>query len=88
MYVEASTAAGGERRALVVPEESVQDDKGRPVVFVKTGERTFVRRAVETGEKFDGTIEILNGLTAGETVVTSGSFLLKSEIRKGALVGD
>jgi multidrug efflux pump subunit AcrA (membrane-fusion protein) len=88
MYVEATTAAGGERLALVVPEESVQDDGGRPIVFVKTGERTFARRPVETGEKFDGTIEILEGLTAGEIVVTSGSFLLKSEIRKGALVGD
>jgi RND family efflux transporter MFP subunit len=88
MYVEATTVAGGERPALVVPEESVQDDEGRPIVFVKTGERTFARRAVETGERFAGAVEIRKGLTEGETVVTSGSFLLKSEIRKGALVGD
>ena len=88
MYVEGTTAAGGERRALCVPEESLQDDGGRAIVFVKTGERTFDRRAVETGERFDGLVEILKGLAAGETVVTSGSFLLKSELRKGALVGD
>lgn len=85
MYVEATALAGGGRRALVVPEESVQDDDGRPVVFVKTGDRSFARRAVETGEKFAGAVEILKGLAEGETVVTSGSFLLKSEIRKGAL---
>jgi len=88
MYVEGSTLAGGERRALVVPEESVQDDEGRPVVFVKTGERTFVRRPVKTGERFDKAVEILTGLAEGETVVTSGSFLLKSELRKGALGED
>lgn len=88
MYVEALTAAVGERQALVVPEESVQQDEGRTIVFVKTGERTFARRPVETGEKFDRRIEILKGLAAGETVVASGSFLLKSEMRKGALVGD
>ncbi|HMA53255.1 MAG TPA: efflux RND transporter periplasmic adaptor subunit [Acidobacteriota bacterium] len=88
MYVEGTTSAGGERRALVVPEESVQDDEGRPIVFVKTGERVFVRRAVETGERFPGSVEIVKGLAEGETVVTSGSFLLKSEMRKGALVGD
>jgi RND family efflux transporter MFP subunit len=88
MFVQASTAAGGERRALVVPEESVQDDEGRPIVFVKTGEKTFVRRAVETGERLDGAVEILAGLAEGETVVTSGSFLLKSELRKGALGED
>jgi cobalt-zinc-cadmium efflux system membrane fusion protein len=88
MYVEGTTAAGGERQALVVPEESVQDDEGRSIVFVKTGERTFTRRPVEVGGRFAGAVEILKGLTAGETVVTSGSFLLKSEIRKGSLVED
>ncbi len=88
MYVEGTAAAGAERKALVVPEESVQDDGGRRIVFVKTGERTFVRRAVETGERTAGLIEVLKGLSEGESVVTSGSFLLKSEIRKGALVGD
>jgi len=85
MYVQASVAAGGERPALVIPEVSVQNDEGHTVVFVKTGERTFVRREVRTGEKFGGTIEILDGLAAGETVVTSGSFLLRSEFRKGSL---
>lgn len=88
MYVEGVTAAVGERRALVVPEESVQDDEGHPIVFVKTGERTFARRPVETGERIPGFIEIVKGLQAGETVVTSGSFLLKSELRKGSLVED
>jgi len=85
MYVQASVAAGGERPALVIPEVSVQNDEGHTVVFVKTGERTFVRREVRTGEKFGGTVEILEGLAAGETVVTSGSFLLRSEFRKSSL---
>lgn len=88
MYVEASIRPGGERRALTVPEESVQDDEGRPIVFVKTGERTFTRRPVQLGERFDGVVEVLKGIADGETVVASGSFLLKSELRKGALVGD
>jgi multidrug efflux pump subunit AcrA (membrane-fusion protein) len=88
MYVEGAAAAAGERQALVVPEESVQDDLGKSIVFVKTGERTFVRREVVTGERFGGAVEILKGLEAGETVVTSGSFLLKSEIRKGGLEDD
>ncbi|MEN6560499.1 MAG: efflux RND transporter periplasmic adaptor subunit [Acidobacteriota bacterium] len=88
MYVESSTPAGGERRALVVPEECVQDDEGRSIVFVKTGERTFTRRPVETGERFAGLVEIAKGLADGESVVASGSFLLKSELHKGALGED
>jgi len=88
MYIEGTAAAGGERPALVVPEASVQDDDGRPIVFVRTGERTFTRRAVKAGPRFAGTVEILEGLAAGEPVVTSGSFLLKSELRKGSLGED
>lgn len=88
MYVDASVAAAGERTAIMVPEASLQDDDDRAVVFVKIGERTFARREVKAGERFAGYVEILSGITEGETVVTSGSFLLKSEMRKGALVGD
>lgn len=85
MYVDASAESGAERQALAVPEGSVQDDEGRPIVFVQTGERTFVRREVRTGERFAGLVEILEGVAAGEAVVTSGGFLLKSEVRKGSL---
>lgn len=85
MYVEAAFAAAGERRALAVPEAAVQDDEGRTVVFVQTGERTFARREVVTGERAAGLVEITRGLADGERVVTSGSFLLESELRKGGL---
>lgn len=88
MFVDASAETGPERRALVVPGESVQDDEGRAIVFVKTGERTFARREVRTGERFAGLVEVLEGLAEGEAVVTSGSFLLRSEIRKGGLEDD
>jgi cobalt-zinc-cadmium efflux system membrane fusion protein len=85
MYVDASVAAAGERAALVVPESALQDDEGHAVVFVKTGERTFTRREVRAGERFAGYVEILSGLTEGETIVISGGFLLKSEMRKDGL---
>ena len=85
MFVEATIASAGERPALVVPETALQDDAGKPIVFVRTGERTFARREVRTGARSGGAVEILEGLAEGEAVVTSGSFLLKSEIRKGSL---
>lgn len=85
MYVDASIAAAGERAAIAVPEAAIQDDEGRSVVFVRTGERMFTRHEVTAGERFAGYVEILTGLTEGETVVTSGGFLLKSELRKVGL---
>ena len=85
MYVDGSVAAAGERPALAVPEAALQDDEGHVIVFVKTGERTFTRREVKAGERISGYVEILSGLNEGEVVVTSGGFLLKSELRKGGL---
>ncbi len=85
MYVDASVPAAGERTAIAVPEAAVQDDEGRTIVFVKTGERTFTRREVVAGAPYAGYVEILSGLADGEIVVTSGGFLLKSEMRKGGM---
>ncbi|MCJ7488266.1 MAG: efflux RND transporter periplasmic adaptor subunit, partial [Candidatus Aminicenantes bacterium] len=85
MYVDASFAAAGERTALVVPESAVQDDEGRNVVFVRTGERTFTRREIAVGERSGGYIEVVKGLAEGDLIVASGGFLLESELRKGGL---
>ncbi len=85
LYVEADLAAAGERRALAVPASAVLDDEGRTVVFVQTGERTFLRRAVVTGLRAGELVEIVEGLAEGERVVVSGGFLLESELRKASL---
>jgi RND family efflux transporter MFP subunit len=85
MFVEAVLESGAARTTLAVPEAAVQDDEGRSIVFVLTGKRSFSRREIETGERLGGQVEVLKGLTAGETVATSGSFLLKSEMRKGSM---
>jgi RND family efflux transporter MFP subunit len=85
MYVEAVFVAGGARSALAVPDAAVQDDEGRHIVFVETGKGIFRRHEVETGERQGGLVEIRRGLSAGEKVVTAGSFLLKSEMRKGSM---
>jgi Cu(I)/Ag(I) efflux system membrane fusion protein len=85
MYIEAVLDGDGERQALVVPESAVQDDEGLHIVFVETGKGIYRRYEVEIGERVSGLVEIRRGLAAGELVVTSGSFLLKSEMRKGSM---
>lgn len=88
MYVEASFDGDGERQGLTVPEDAVQEDEGRMIVFVKTGERTFAARVVEVGERAPGYYEIVRGLAAGEEVAVSGAFLLKSELKKNSMEDD
>ena len=65
-----------------IPNEAVQTDGCCQLVFVKQGETLFTPRKVSLGASANGHVEILAGLVSGETVVTVGSFLMKTEILK------
>jgi len=65
-----------------VPSEAVQTDGCCQLVFVKQDESLFEPRKVSLGASADGHVEILAGLALGESVVTVGSFLMKTEILK------
>ena len=65
--------------SVIVPEEAVLDSGREQTVFVAEGEGRFIPRQVTTGARVDGKAVILSGLKAGETVVTSGNFLVDSE---------
>jgi Cu(I)/Ag(I) efflux system membrane fusion protein len=85
MYVEAVLSVPESRAALVIPETAVQEYQNKTVVFVQDGPGKFLLRPVETAGRANGFIEILKGLAEGERVVTTGSFLLKSEMLKNSL---
>ena len=83
--VNVARPQGETREVLAVPQSALQTLEGRTVVFVKTGPGVFTRRLVETGHTFDGNVEILSGVKAGEEIVSDGSFVLKSEFAKAML---
>jgi Cu(I)/Ag(I) efflux system membrane fusion protein len=64
---------------LTVPESAVLQSGLRQLVFVDQGQGVFAPREVKLGVKADSRFAVLDGLTAGERVVTSGNFLLDSE---------
>jgi len=70
---------------LTVPESALQTDGENQIVFVALADRRFERREVKRGLECAGRVEILAGLQASETVVTDGSFILKSEMLKDQL---
>jgi len=88
MFAEIRIFASGQISFLAVPEEAVRTTEGRAVVFVETAAGRYARRAVETGRAAGGFVEILKGLSAGERVVTAGSFDIKAEMLKGSLEGE
>jgi cobalt-zinc-cadmium efflux system membrane fusion protein len=67
---------------LVVPDSALQTDGDDEIVFVALGDNQFEKRVVKIGEEHQGRVQILDGLKAGETVVTDGGFILKSEMLK------
>jgi RND family efflux transporter MFP subunit len=67
----------GER--LAVPDSAVLASGTRNIVFVAHADGLFEPREVRLGVRLPDRVEVLDGLIAGETVVTSGNFLIDSE---------
>jgi RND family efflux transporter MFP subunit len=73
--VNAQVVTGRKENAVVVPEQSVVlRPAGKVVYLVEDGKA--IQRIVETGIRKDGFIEILSGLSGGETVVADGAGFL------------
>jgi RND family efflux transporter MFP subunit len=66
---------------VVVPQEAVLDSGKEQTVFVARDGGYFEPRKITTGAKLDGKVVVLSGLKPGETIVTSGNFLIDSESR-------
>jgi len=79
MYATAEIERGASRSALFVPEVSVQNLNGNPVVFVRRPNSEFEARPVKLGARVDHEVEIVEGLKTGEQVVTDGAFVVKSQ---------
>jgi membrane fusion protein (multidrug efflux system) len=84
MFARVNAVFGSRDNALVIPEEAIIPQGGRVfVVKVVAGDKpdTLVsaRVAVKVGLRQPGKVEILEGLTAGDTVVTAGHQRLQKD---------
>ncbi|WP_171034032.1 efflux RND transporter periplasmic adaptor subunit [Lichenicoccus roseus] len=79
MFVRAALPTTSSARAVVVPEAAVQRIDDHPVLFTRTGPETFQQHRVRLGVQTADFVEVQDGLHAGDEVVTTGSFVLKSE---------
>ena len=78
---------------LTIPESAVVTEGERQFVFVPVGPRTYERREVQVASlappgsaaPTSALVAIRAGLTASDSVVVSGAFILKSELAKGSL---
>ena len=68
-------------RQIAVPQEAVMDSGDKQYVFVVHDGGMFEPRVIQIGPKFEGNVVVLSGLSGGDTIVTSGNFLIDSESR-------
>jgi membrane fusion protein, heavy metal efflux system len=76
MFVRVVIATGS-RRILAVPQSAVHREDGATFVLVETGREEYRRRRVILGADLDGAVEVLDGVTPRDRVVSTGSILLK-----------
>ena len=72
-------------QALALPLEAVLQDEGRSFVFVHLTGPYYMRRPVTVGPAAEGWVPVTGGLKAGDTVVTTGTFLLKSDVLRSKM---
>jgi RND family efflux transporter MFP subunit len=82
MYVNVAFAALANTGSTfpVVPVSAVQNVGNRQVVFVVASDpNVFAMRPIRVGPDSNGYYPVLEGLSAGDRVVTEGSFMLRAE---------
>jgi len=68
---------------LTVPVAAVQRVRNEWCVFLPKDPSTFEIRRIGRGRDLGGEVEVLSGLTASDTIVVDGAFLLKAQAEQG-----
>ena len=74
---------------IVIPASAVIINKNESRVWVRNEDGSFSGRIVKTGIQSEDSVLIISGLTKSDWVVTSGAYLLNSELilKRGAVIG-
>jgi cobalt-zinc-cadmium efflux system membrane fusion protein len=73
----------GDSQAPSVPEEAIVREGDQARVWVVAQNNTLSLRSIHTGRSNDGMVEVIDGLKAGERVVTRGSLFIDRAARPG-----
>jgi cobalt-zinc-cadmium efflux system membrane fusion protein len=65
---------------LAVPSISVQTWNGKRMIFARETDTVFAALEIKIGKEMGGWIEVVSGLSQGDSVVTQGAFELKSKL--------
>ncbi len=80
MFVKVAIETGA-ARVLTLPQGAVHREGGETFVLVARETGHYERRPVKLGPELDGSVEILEGVTPKDRVVSAGGILLKGEAK-------
>jgi multidrug efflux pump subunit AcrA (membrane-fusion protein) len=87
MYAEVNLENQSFEPALVVPRSAVIETGMRTLVFVSRADGALMPREVRPGRTSGRFMELLDGVEAGERVVSSAAFLVDAESNLGTMTG-
>ncbi|MBP9912211.1 MAG: efflux RND transporter periplasmic adaptor subunit [Opitutaceae bacterium] len=75
---------------LLVPRTAVLQHGADPMVFLEQGDRAYLARRVHLGRIGDTEAEVIDGLEAGDRVVTEGGLILdgQAQLARAAITGE
>ena len=79
MFARLQLDVSGRGQFLTVPREAVLEVDGRQFVYVVENGTRYVRREVKISTMSGGQTRIVEGLTAGERIVTKGAVLIRGQ---------
>lgn len=87
MFAEMKIPTSKSAMALIIPSEAIVNEGNENYVFIAINDSTFEKRIIQIGSSSGEMTEIKSGLIRGDKIVTKGSFMLKSELKK-AIFGE
>ncbi len=85
MYARVRVFTGQARKALAIPVSAVVDDGKQEVAYVLSSGEAFERRPIRLGVRDGDLVEVLEGLSPGDRVVSRGAWQVRLAAAGGAL---
>jgi RND family efflux transporter MFP subunit len=85
MFADANVLTADERHVLAIPVAAVVEEGGESVAYVEVEGESFERRSLRLGVRDGAFVEVVDGLSAGERIVTEGAYLIRLASASGAV---
>ena len=80
MFVKVAIVTGS-AKLLTLPQSAIQRENNETFVLIAKGKDEYERRPTKLGADLDGSVEVLDGVTIQDRVVSTGSILLKRVVK-------